>query len=330
MRLKLASALLCAWLAAAALAAEPFVVAFWNVENLFDIEDDPDNPGDEEFTPDSTKQWTQERFDKKVDDLAKVIRDMNDGRGPDVLGLAEVENRYVQVRLVERLAPLGRAYEVVHRDSPDKRGIDCALLFDGARLRLDSKDFLATPVEKTREIVEAVLTVEDDRLYVFVNHWPSRVSDETGKQRCEVASVLRRRIDEILEKDPAADIVVIGDMNDEPRDRSLTDCLRASGVRDEAAGRVLYNTTWTVQETEGRGSYNFRGDWQTIDQIVISAGLLDERGFRWRTGSTDVVMNEYQLFRPNTPQARPNRTYGGDNYYGGYSDHLPVVCVIER
>lgn len=160
--------------------ADETYVAFWNVENLFDTIDDPAVEKDEEFTPDAPKKWTEERFQTKLENLARVIADMNGGRGPDVLGLSEIENRFVIEKLIEQLKPLNRDYGIVHKDSPSYRGIDCALIYDRKKLKLKSSDFLFIH-SRTREIVEAELTIGGDSLFVFVNHWPSRGGDREGK-----------------------------------------------------------------------------------------------------------------------------------------------------
>src|ERR1041384_4656024 len=112
--------------------ADEFFIGSWNLENLFDTKDDPSVKGDEDYTPESAKHWTKERLDIKLKNLAKIISKMNDGKGPDVLGVCEIENRQVVEMLVEKLNPLGRKYEIVHKDSPSERGIDCAIIYDSA------------------------------------------------------------------------------------------------------------------------------------------------------------------------------------------------------
>jgi hypothetical protein len=314
--------------AASARAAELYA-AFWNVENLFDTVDDPTIEGDEEFTPDAPKKWTVERFEAKLTNLARVISDMNDGRGPVLLGLSEVENRLVVEKLVEHLKPLNREYGIVHKDSPSGRGIDCALVYDRNLFKLKSSDFLFVH-SHTREIVEAELVDGGDSLFVFVNHWPSRGGDREGKGRVQAAQVLRKRIDKILADNSSADIVVIGDLNDHPTDPSVSKYLNTWGNPNELKPGVLFNSTWSIHSDPKRGTYKYRDHWEVIDQVILSPGMLDKAGFEWKRGSTDVFQRDYQMYKAGTPEAKPNRTYGGNNYYGGFSDHLPVVCVIEH
>ncbi|MCA9242788.1 MAG: endonuclease/exonuclease/phosphatase family protein [Phycisphaerales bacterium] len=327
--MRIAAALLAIWLTTTVVADETYI-AFWNVENLFDTVDDPNVAKDEEFTPEAPKNWTPERYEEKLQHLSRVIRDMNNGAGPDVLGLAEVENRKVIDDLVAKLEPLHRDYAIVHTESPSRRGIDCALIYDKAKFELVSHEFHFVRAKHTRDIVEARLRHNGKDLTVFVNHWPSRGGDQSGQMRMVAAHVLRWRIEQILHETPDADFVVIGDLNDTPTDPSVQRGLRASGGDPaDLQGGVLYDTMWPIHAA-GKGTYNYRGNWDVIDHIIVSPGLFDPRGFEWKRDSTVLIENEYQMFRDNdSGQMRPNRTYGGDRYYGGYSDHLPVACKLE-
>ena len=164
------------------LSAGEIEVTFWNVENLFDTTDDPTVEGDEEFTPDGSKKWTENRVEIKLNNLVRVISDLNDGTGPELLGLSEIENRAILDRLVIELKEkTKRDYQIVHTESPSYRGIDCALLFDPAVATLTSKQFHRIPNTTTRDIVEAELEIESHRLFVFVNHWPSRRSPDEAR-----------------------------------------------------------------------------------------------------------------------------------------------------
>ena len=310
--------------------AAEFHVAFWNVENLFDLEDDPAVELDEEFTPNAPKRWTAERLETKLDNLAAIIRKMNDGRGPDVLGLSEVENRRVVEMLVKKLAPLGRKYEIVHRDSPSDRGIDCALVYDGNTFEAADAKYHFVDADKTRDIVEARLRRDGADLFVFVNHWPSRNNEEW--QRIKAATVLRSRLDEIFAADPKADAVLLGDFNDEPRNTSIKDHLRAATSPDDLSAGSLYNTTAPIRAAE-KGTFVWDNQWELLDQVIISPGLLDAAGYRWKPGSSQRVEYPELFFHPNFPDAipRPSRSYSADRFHeNGYSDHLPVACTIVQ
>jgi predicted extracellular nuclease len=314
-----------------AASADELYIASWNVENLFDTRDDPTVAGDEEFTPPSAKQWTPERLNIKLTNLAKVISKMNGERGPDILGLIEIENRYVLRALIQKLAPLGRNYQIIHQDSPSDRGIDCALLYDANRLSLRFSSFHFVDAEHTRDIVEAALSCAGDPLHVFVNHWPSR-SGNPESCRIVAAQTLRRRIDEILKVDPQADIVAVGDFNDYPTNDSLRMHLKTADEPQLATGGMFYNSMWPIHR-EGRGTYVYQNKWDVIDHMILSPGLLDQSRLRWKSGSTQTVLFDIQLFQSSTPGAiaRPNRSYTGDKFHPtGISDHLPVACILEH
>jgi endonuclease/exonuclease/phosphatase family metal-dependent hydrolase len=294
------------------------------------LEDDPAVESDEEFTPQSPKHWTVERLEIKLNNLSRIIRKMNADRGPDVLGLCEVENRKVVELLVEKLAPLGRNYQIVHQESPSDRGIDCALVYDACVFALVDSRFHFVDAEKTRDIIEARLRRGDADLLVFVNHWPSRGNEEW--QRVKAATVLRTRLDEIFSADATADCLLMGDFNDEPDNTSLKDHLRSAGTSEGLPARSLFDTTASIRAA-GKGTYVFDNRWELIDHIIVSPGLLDQAGFSWKPGSSQRIEYPELFFHPRFPGAisRPSRSYSGDDFHkDGYSDHLAVECMILK
>jgi predicted extracellular nuclease len=312
------------------LSGREFYIASWNVENLFDTVDDPGLEGDEEYTPEAPKKWTPERLDIKLNNQAKIISKMNGGRGPDVLGVCEVENRTVVEMLVAKLAPLGRKYEIVHQDSPSDRGIDCALIYDANIFQLVDHQFHFVDAAKTRDIVEARLRHDGADLYVFMDHWPSRGNDEW--QRCLAAAVLRKRLDAILAADPKADFLLLGDFNDESENVSLTKFLLVAPTPENLPAGSLVDTAAHIQ-VEGTGTFVYENKWDLLDHIIISPGLLDNAGYHWKPNSTERIDFPELIFKPNFPGAieRPNASFNRDRFFEkGYSDHLPVGCVIVQ
>jgi predicted extracellular nuclease len=324
---------LCSYVISVA-AADELTIASWNVENLFDLDDDPSVELDEEYTPASPKQWTQEKLDIKLNNLASVIGKLNGGRGPDVLGLCEVENRKVVEMLASKLASLGRDYQVIHQESPSDRGIDTAIIYDAKVFDLADHKFHFVDAEKTRDIVEVQLrrkSAGDDApsLYVFENHWPSRGNDEW--QRIMAASVLRKRLDAILASDPQADILMMGDFNDEPHNVAIEKFLRARRSQDGLGEGDLFNTAAQIAAAD-KGSFVYDNRWELIDHIIVSQGLLNEDGYRWKPGSTQTVEFSEIFFHPRWKDAipRPSKSYAGNTFHkDGYSDHLAVFCVLE-
>jgi predicted extracellular nuclease len=318
----------CALICLRSSVAGELYIAGWNVENLFDLDDDPNVEFDEDFTPNSPKKWTKERLEIKLKNLSDAIGKMNAGKGPDVLGLCEVENRKVVQMLRDKLAPLGRKYEIVHQDSPSDRGIDCALLYDANAFSLADSRFHFVDAENTRDIVEVKLHRDSGDLFVFVNHWPSRHNPEA--QRLKAADVLRKRLDEILATDPKADILLLGDFNDEPENVSLRDHLRATPSREQLTDGRLFNSTAHFLN-EKQGTFFYENQWDLLDHIILSPGLFDESGFRWQDGSSERIVRPELLYQPPYPNAaaRPSTTYTRNSFHkNGYSDHLALGCVI--
>ncbi len=308
----------------------PIGLAFWNVENLFDLVDDPAVEGDEEFTPSGPNQWTVERMEIKLKNLASVINRMHSNRGPDVLGLAEVENRDVVEALVKTLAATRRDYRIVHQDSPSDRGIDCALIYDAKVLTLAEAKFHYVEADKTRDILEAKFTRNNASLTVFINHWPSRGNDVSF--RIKAGQTLRTRIDELLKTDALADIVAMGDFNDYPTDESIVKALGTVGELAELRDSKLFNSSFTTTPDASTGTYVYNDKWDILDQVILSPGLLIPGGVSWSVGTTrPVVLVDDQLFdMPGPAIPRPSRSYSKTTFHKtGYSDHLPVVTTIN-
>jgi len=304
-------------------------LAFWNVENLFDTTDDPNVEGDEEFTPQGPNQWTSERLDIKLNNLARVISRMHENRGPAIMGLSEIENRDVIEMLIEKLKPLGRDYQIVHQDSPSDRGIDCALIYDANLFTLEFAKFHFVDADKTRDIVEAKLTRERASLTVFVNHWPARGND--ARYRMLAAQTLRARTQQILIEDPLADFVAMGDFNDYPTDPSLVEGLGAVGDLASLSHGKLFNTSYTTEPNSKNGTYVYNEKWDVLDQIIVSPGMLLPGGVSWGLGSTKpVVLADDQMYVPSgNGISKPSRSYSRTTFHkNGYSDHMPIVTSI--
>lgn len=317
-------------LAAPSPAGEIFVASY-NVENLFHPTLNPIvGDDDPEFTPTGNKHWDDARLARKIQNLAAVIKSMNNGAGPDILGLSEFENRDVVKMLAQAITQTGRDYQIVHQDSPSERGIDCAIVYDRAKLKLDFAGFHAMPPLKTRDIVEARFLAGDKPLTVFMNHWPSQRHPPADRERA--AKVLRKRINQLLADDPQADFLAIGDFNDRESADSLLTHLGAVNTASALAPGKLFNTMAPIAQTANRGTYVYQNQWQTIDHVLISPGLLDPAGFKWKDGSTkDYRDGPNQIYVPTTAGQipRPNRSYTGSNFHEkGISDHLPVTCVL--
>ncbi|MFZ1687353.1 MAG: endonuclease/exonuclease/phosphatase family protein [Flavobacteriales bacterium] len=303
-------------------------VVSYNVENLFDTKNDPALQGDNEYLPEGELRWTEERYRTKLKHLAEAIA-MSGPELPMIIGLVEVENAQVALDLAIT-PPLDKGnYILQHFDSPDERGIDVALLVqDGPLCRADFAEALAVhlPGDATRDVLYARLLLENgEALHIFVNHWPSRREGvrESEPKRMAAAAVVRKKVDAILTVDANARIIIMGDLNDAPLDRSIRDGLAAS-LDTSSKDRDLYDLV-NLDERPNAGSHQFDGEWAYLDHIIVSRGMLWPRsGFH--ALSAGAVQDSRLLFDHPRFGSSPNRTYGGRGvYHGGYSDHLPVV-----
>ncbi|NTW48425.1 MAG: hypothetical protein HGB19_01580 [Chlorobiales bacterium] len=315
------------------------LIAWWNVENLFDTVNDPGN-GDDEFTPDGSKEWTENRLNTKLENLTEVIRDIgksrpNDGIGlPDIMGFCEVEHLSPIKELFQK--HLGTSdYGFVYYESLDPRGIDIGFAYNKEKLSVlrSEKHTVTLSGKPTRDIISVTFTYEGKPLYVIGNHWPSRLGGEmrSASKRADAAKALRGVVDSILKKEPNADILILGDFNDEPGDRSITDILQASGdmetVKNASDGH-LYNC-WAAYP--GIGSSLYRKSWLRIDQAIVSRGMLDQRNFFIEKDSFTCFYKDYMFEKPSGRRKSKDlfRTYQGKRYEGGYSDHLPITVLLS-
>ena len=296
---------------------------FWNVENFFDTKNDP-NTADDEFTPKGDNHWSWKKFEKKKNDIAKTIMLVADRYGelPALIGLAEVENMYVLQKLIKE-TPLARAgYGIIHDESPDNRGIDVALLYREDIFTPEKKRFMDVGFP-TRELLYVKGTVKGlDTLHVFVNHWPSQSGGEKESlpKRMAVSGKVKEVTDSILVENSRANILLMGDFNDIPTSEPVENLDNFANLACWAKG--------------GEGTYKYKGDWELIDQFLVSENMLpptEENPLKWIYchREMDIFMHEW-LVAPDESYmgVKPNRTLVGPKYNGGVSDHLPIVLKI--
>ena len=309
--------------------------AFYNVENLFDTHDDPRSGGDNEFLPSGSKRWDDDKYRNKITGLSEALRDLGEDELPGVVGFCEVENSRVVEELVAAPALAPGNYEVIHYHDRDSRGIDLALAYRPDVFTVDSHRLIPVRTARGGFLARGILAVEGrisngEEFHVFVTHWPSRDGDEEAKARGrrETAEALRTLADPILKKGGNSHVVIMGDMNDEPADESLLKVLGAVPPGKETAGGLV-NLMYPSME-RGHGSYKYQGDWKMLDNLVVSASLFDENGTRVEEGRGFVFSNSRMEFRSRGGEVSPDRTYVGDKYTGGISDHFPVYFRIRE
>lgn len=305
-------------------------MGFYNVENLFDTENDS-TINDEDFLPEGRNAWSYSRYLKKLDNQARAIVALGDWQPMDILGLCEVENERVVRDLARHEFLKSTDYQVVHRNSPDRRGIDVALLvnrkaFDVIHVQLLPVTLAEDSNFRTRSILFAQLvhTQSADTLSVFVNHWPSRYGgqERSAPKRIKAAQVLKHCTDSLFAHNSKSKIVIMGDLNDTPADPSVLEHLGASS----SPTSLLVNLMADLPE----GSHRYRGHWSWLDQIIVSRSLLNPAEPDHLLGKATACRAEF-LLEPDDRNGgmQPFRTYRGPNYHGGFSDHLPVKVTLE-
>lgn len=327
-------------------AGQDYTVMFYNVENLFDTEDDT-TKNDEEFLPEGTRRWTASRYHRKLNSLARAIAEAGEWDLPSLIGLCEVENERVVKDLAYGTLLSAGNYGVIHRDSPDPRGIDLAVLYRRDRFKMvEARSWLpesegGVPV-LTRNLLYVKVTARSDTLHLLICHMPSRRGGVLAAEglREKMIKLAASRVDSIMSTEEGrAAIIVMGDFNTAPDDQLLSELTGGRGFDDNAAGIVrdsvisgLINLSADLA-CKGKGSYRYQGIWEMIDQVLVSPAMEDSSSV-WLTppGCFRVVEAPFLLTEDDTyPGQKPFPTYGGYRYSGGYSDHLPVaVKLIHR
>jgi endonuclease/exonuclease/phosphatase family metal-dependent hydrolase len=314
-------------------------IGFYNLENLFDTLDTP-NVRDTEFSPGGSKLWDSERYQHKLENLSEVIAKLGTNKnkeGITILGVAEIENRTVLEDLVNMPLLKERKYRIVHFDSPDRRGIDVALIYQSGRFMLQDAQPLEVDIydglEKifTREALYVKGLLDGEEIHLMVNHWPSRRGGETktSSWREAGAQVCKNVVDSLTLIDPKAKIVIMGDLNDNPTDPSVKKVLNAKAKKKEVGEGGLYNTVANFYH-RGIGSNAWRDTWSLFDQIIISEGLLNATNGGYYLYKAYVYNKKFLRQKKGHFKGYPFRSFGGDEYLGGYSDHFPVYMHLIK
>lgn len=306
----------------AAIAQRADAVMFYNVENLFDTINNPAT-SDEDFLPLADREWNSEKYHTKLARIASVIADLHD-QCPTLVGLAEVENRAIVEDLAHQEAIASANYAICHYESPDERGIDVALMYRPDRFRLaGSRAIRAAAEGLTRDILCAWGEMQGRPTYVIVVHLPSRIGGVqfTEPERRACARQVREVVDSVLVASPKTQIIVMGDMNDNPRNKSIRDDLRATH-RPKEAGE-LYNPI-AVLKRKGKGTSVYDGRWNMYDNIVVSQNTPLQPIRKHDKGA----IYRHRALLDN--RGRPLSAYDGVEYKAGVSDHLPIYILIGK
>ncbi len=316
------------------------VIGFYNLENFYDTVDNP-AINDNEFTPKGEKNYNSTIYWKKVEHLATVISQMGadiNADGPALLGVAEIENDTVLNDLTHHALLKERNYSFVHYDSRDIRGVDVALLYNPKYFKvLDSRKlFVRLPAGAkenifTRDVLWVKGSLDGEIIHVFVNHWPSRLGGEerSAPGRFAAAQVNKDFIDSLEKKDINAKIIVMGDLNDDPVSLSITTVLNARGDMENIKPGGLYNP-WVEMYKKGIGTLAYQDAWGLFDQIMITSGWLkkDQEGFFFF--KQHIFNKQFMIENIGKYRGYPMRTWDGNTYRGGYSDHFPTYLIMLK
>jgi len=315
-------------------------IAFYNFENLFDTEDDP-LTRDDDFTPDGDYLYTDKVYEEKLQNLATVVnllgKDINP-EGVAILGVCEVENRRVLEDLVEHSLIKEKNYQIVHYDSPDKRGIDVGLIYNPKYFKLLHSAPVPIDVVKsngdtlfTRDILHVHGLLDGEPIHFLVNHWPSRRGGEqtSAYLRNHAATTARNLIDKLETEDPKAKVVLMGDLNDHPNNDSVKKHLRAEGKKKKVSDGEMYNPMYSFFK-RGNGTTAWRDSWGLFDQIVITPSLLEAQEDQFTFFKAEVFNKGFLIQKTGRYKGYPYRTFSGGQYIGGFSDHLPVLIYLVK
>ena len=317
-------------------------IAFYNLENLYDFEDDP-LTFDDDRTPDGKDHWTEEIYNAKLKNMAEVISKIGSeitGTSPVIIGVCEIENRKVLEDLVNQEPLLQKDYGIIQFDSPDRRGIDVALLY---------KKKLFTPthykahellIYKDNDITKRIFTrdqllvsgmLDGEKIHLIVNHWPSRSGGEARSRpkRIKAAKLNKRIIDSLFSEDPYAKIITMGDFNDDPTSTSVKEYLKAKNKRAEIKLKELYNPMEGMYK-KGLGTLAWRDGWNLFDQMIISSELLKKDYTTYRFFKAGIYNKSYLVNTSGRYKGYPYRSFVNGAYIGGYSDHFPVYIYLVK
>jgi hypothetical protein len=311
-------------------------IAFYNLENLFDTI--PNNPEgrDEEFTPNGSRQWNGDKYWKKINNLARAISSFTSTttpNGPAIIGVSEIENRSVLEDLVANEQIRAWNLQIVHHDSPDARGVDVGLLYNPKYFKLENvTNHRLTEVKfRTRDQMCVVGRLLGQRIAVIVNHWPSRLGgqEQSSPNREAAARLCKAISDSLWQVDPNIGVIIMGDLNDDPQDKSVAKVLQAKRSISDAEPHGFYNAFWEKLD-QGIGTLAYKSSWNLFDQIILSGNIANGADTRWHFWRAEVLNRDFLKDTEGSRQGYPLRTYASGSFLNGYSDHFPTEVFLRR
>ncbi|MDR1503829.1 MAG: endonuclease/exonuclease/phosphatase family protein [Prevotella sp.] len=312
-------------------------IGFYNLENLFDTEKDPDI-NDDEFTSQGANNWTDGKYKKKLGNMAYAIDKIGKKYCPEgvaILGVSEIENKRVLEDLVNTDPIRHVNFQIIHYDSPDRRGIDVALLYNPKLFQVTSSKIYpfiwpADTTFKSRDQLLVSGTLLGEQIHIIVNHWPSRFGgNKSSEYREHAAAIVKHIGDSLYAENPKSKIIIMGDLNDDPTDISVKDVLSARKKQNEVEKHGYFNTMWNFYE-KGIGSIGYQGKWSLFDQIIISEPLLGRDRSELKFWKAEVFNRDFLIQKEGKNKGYPHRTFSQSTFINGYSDHLPTLIYLVK
>ena len=318
-------------------------IGFYNLENLFDTCHDA-GKNDYEYLPDGTNKWTGLKYTNKLKNMARVLSEMGTDKLPGVgcaaIGVSEVENAKCLTDLCNQEPLKAKNFQFVHIEGPDQRGVDCALIYNPSQFTIRNTKLVPYVYDKqediergraTRGFLVVSGTLAGEHVTIIVNHLPSRGADsyyrELGGRQIRVVK------DSLQKDDPNVKIFIMGDMNDDPRDKSMSEALGARREMKEVEEGGLYNPFWKIHDS-GTGTLQYNNAWNLFDQIIMSRNLLDLEGTKKYDSLTffqpQIFRRDYLFQQDGKYKGGTLRTHAGGVWLDGYSDHLPTLVYLVK
>lgn len=330
-----------------------YVVGFYNLENLFDTYDDPVK-NDEEFLPEGKNQWTEVKYQKKLFNMATVIAEMAKANKAfhTILGVSEIENRLVLEDLVSHPLLSDANFQIVHYDGPDRRGVDVGLLYRADQFEYMGSESIPFSFEdtqvpitlskeeqdyfRTRDILMVHGLIDGEHIAFYVAHLPSRIGGKGSDLRSLGADIIKRHSDRLSQKYPGIKMIVMGDMNDDPHDASMSKWLGAVRNIEDTQKGGFFNPFWDML-LDGYGSLGYRDVWSIYDQVIPSETLVNapentlkvqKIGKKGYYGA--IFKRPFMVTQQGQYKNYPFRTFSNGKFVNGYSDHFPAYIVIGK
>lgn len=316
---------------------EVYSIGFYNLENLFDTIHDK-GKNDYEYLPDGVNKWGTMKYSNKLRNMATVLNEMSTDMLPmglAAVGVSEIENSRVLDDLVNHDILAHRGWKVIHIEGPDQRGVDCGLLYNPKLFKPLSAALIPyttadnNTTYKTRGFLTVSGELADEKVHFIVNHWPSRAAKSPARERA--GTLVKAIKDSLMNAEPESKVIIMGDLNDDPDNKSIKNNLGAKRKSSEIKLPTdLYNPWWDILRSKGLGTLKYRGKWNLFDQIIVSGNLVGKERSTLKYYKPEIFSRSYLMQQEGKYKGSPKRTHASGVWLNGYSDHLPVIIYLIK